>query len=110
MRGPRPGRQSHRDSRLRRGMQAACLCFGLLGAANAFAQDSSAAAWPAITQSARPWTRWWWPGSAVEPAHLHTQLEAFAAAGLGGVEITPIYGARGAEKRQVDFLSHRWIE
>src|SRR5262245_53965594 len=22
-------------------------------------------AWPAVTQTARPWTRWWWLGSAV---------------------------------------------
>ena len=21
--------------------------------------------WPAITQTAKPWTRWWWEGSAV---------------------------------------------
>lgn len=60
--------------------------------------------------TARPWVRWWWPGSAVDRTGITTQLEAFAAAGVGGVEITPIYGARGAEDRYLDFLSAEWIE
>lgn len=59
---------------------------------------------------AKPWTRWWWPGSAVDEENITRELEAFAAAGLGGVEITPIYGARGYEQRYVDFLSPRWME
>ncbi|WP_221032133.1 glycosyl hydrolase [Actomonas aquatica] len=58
--------------------------------------------------STKPWTRWWWPGSAVDPAGLTAQLEAFADAGIGGVEITPIYGAQGAEDRYRDFLSPAW--
>ncbi|HEX2860561.1 MAG TPA: glycosyl hydrolase, partial [Lacunisphaera sp.] len=62
---------------------------------------------PATT---KPWTRWWWPGSAVDEAGLTRQLEQFAAAGLGGVEITPIYGVRGADDRNVPFLSPRWME
>ena len=66
--------------------------------------------WPAATQTAKPWMRWWWPGSAVEREQLTMQLEAFAAAGIGGVEITPIYGARGADARNIEFLSPRWME
>jgi len=58
----------------------------------------------------KPWTRWWWPGSAVDQASITRQLEQFAAAGLGGVEITPIYGAKGAEDRYIEFLSPRWME
>ena len=58
----------------------------------------------------KPWTRWWWPGSAVDPASITRQLEQFAAAGLGGVEITPIYGVRGYEDRNVAFLSSHWME
>ena len=61
-------------------------------------------------QSAKPWTRWWWPASAVERAEITRQLEIMAAAGIGGVEITPIYGARGYEDRSIEFLSPRWIE
>ena len=26
--------------------------------------------WPAITQTAKPWTRWWWPGSAVDRTNI----------------------------------------
>jgi len=66
--------------------------------------------WPATTQTAKPWTRWWWPGSAVDRANITSQLEAIAAAGIGGVEITPIYGARGSEARYLDFLSPKWVE
>jgi hypothetical protein len=69
-----------------------------------------ASGWPVMTVNAKPWTRWWWPGNAVEKEHLTAQLEAIAAAGIGGVEITPIYGPRGAEARYVDFLSPRWME
>jgi len=58
---------------------------------------------------ARPWIRWWWPGSAVDDAGLTRQLEQFAQAGLGGVEITPIYGAKGAEDRYLEFLSPRYL-
>ncbi len=58
----------------------------------------------------KPWTRWWWPGSAVDRVSVTRQLEQFAAAGLGGVEITPIYGAKGAEDRYIEFLSPRWME
>ncbi len=67
-------------------------------------------AWPAVTQTAKPWTRWWWPGSAVDKANLTAQLEAIAAAGFGGVEITPIYGAKGYEDRFIDFLSPKYME
>ena len=65
--------------------------------------------WPPVTREARPWTRWWWMGSAVDPAGLTAALEAYAAAGLGGVEITPIYGVRGEEERFVPYLSQPWV-
>src|SRR5205085_2170326 len=54
-------------------------------------------------------TRWWWMGNAVDEPNITRQLEAFHAAGLGGVEICPIYGAYGAENRYVDFLSPKWV-
>lgn len=58
----------------------------------------------------RPWTRWWWPGSAVDEATLTRRLAELRAAGFGGVEVCPIYGAKGAEGRYVEFLSPRWVE
>jgi hypothetical protein len=86
-------------------------CFIALRSPFARAADSSTASvWPALTKENKPWTRWWWPGSAVDKASLTWQLEKLAAAGIGGVEITPIYGAKGAESRYIDFLSPKWME
>lgn len=79
---------------------------GLLQAAE-FPEDPLA--WPKVSCETRPWTRWWWLGSAVEPAEITRELEAFASAGIGGVEICPIYGAVGAESRFVPYLSGAWV-
>jgi len=49
-------------------------------------------------------------GNAVDPGNLTRQLTLFRQAGLGGVEICPIYGVKGAENRFIDFLSPRWME
>jgi hypothetical protein len=67
-------------------------------------------AWPTIERDARPWTRWWWMGSAVTPATLSAELRELHDAGFGGVEITAIYGVRGAESLSVAYLSPRWVE
>ncbi len=48
--------------------------------------------WDAILtppKSARPWTRWWWPGGDVDIATLTRQLEELDAAGFGGGEVQP---------------------
>jgi alpha-L-rhamnosidase len=66
--------------------------------------------WPRITRQCRPWTRWWWLGSAADEAELTRHLERFRAAGIGGVEVSPIYGVRGAEARSVPYLTPRWVE
>ena len=66
--------------------------------------------WPEITQETKPWTRWWWHGSAVTEKDISAALEAYQKAGLGGVEITPIYGVRGAENQFIEFLSPKWME
>ena len=66
--------------------------------------------WPAITQTAKPWTRWWWEGSAVNKKDLTAAMQKYSAAGLGGLEITPIYGVKGHEAEFIDFLSPKWME
>lgn len=66
--------------------------------------------WPAVSSETRPWTRWWWMGSAVDAATITSELESFRAAGLGGVEITPIYGVRGGESEFVPYLSDAWVQ
>jgi hypothetical protein len=66
--------------------------------------------WPAITQQSKPWTRWWWMGSAVDEKNLSTSLQQYNQVGLGGVEIVPIYGAKGFENRYVKYLSPQWMK
>ncbi|HET8735320.1 MAG TPA: glycosyl hydrolase, partial [Pricia sp.] len=61
-----------------------------------------------ISSTAKPWTRWWWMGSAVDRQNITRQMIAFDSAGLGGVEIEPIYGVQGEEKNELDYLSSEW--
>lgn len=68
------------------------------------------AQWPAVTQTARPWTRWWWMGSGVDETGVHEQLKDMSGVGFGGVEVVPIYGARGYENRYISYLSPRWMQ
>src|SRR5665648_980086 len=66
--------------------------------------------WPKITKESKPWSRWWWMGNSVSPSDLKVAMEAYSKAGLGGLEITPIYGVHGYENRFIKFLSPEWIE
>lgn len=66
--------------------------------------------WPVIKQQMRPWTRWWWMGNAVDEKNLGTALTTYQQAGIGGVEITPIYGAKGFESRYIKYLSPQWMQ
>jgi len=67
-------------------------------------------AWPAIERTQRPWTYWWWMASAVDPANITKELTRYRDAGLGGVHIIPIYGAKGFESNYISYLSPRWME
>ncbi|MFD1258595.1 glycosyl hydrolase [Mucilaginibacter terrae] len=82
-----------------------------LAATSGMAQKAkqTTSVWPAVRTETRPWTRWWWMGNAVDEKNLGTVLRTYRQAGLGGVEITPIYGAIGYESRYIDFLSPRWL-
>ena len=66
--------------------------------------------WYPETTENRPFVRWWWLGSAVDPEGLTFNLSEFADKGLGGVEITPIYGVKGNEANDIPYLSDRWME
>jgi len=66
--------------------------------------------WPAITNEVKPWTRWWWMGSIVNQEDLTDQMEQYQKAGLGGLEITPIYGVKGYEDLFINYLSSDWME
>ena len=66
--------------------------------------------WPPITAQTKPWAYNWWMGSAVDKTNLTKELERYAAAGLGGIHIIPIYGAKGFEDKYISYLSPQWME
>ncbi|WP_443938980.1 glycosyl hydrolase [Pedobacter sp. MW01-1-1] len=72
------------------------------------AQKVATSPWPMVEKQMKPWTRWWWLGSAVNEKDLNDNLKKYADAGIGGVEITPIYGAVGFEQKYIQFLSSEW--
>lgn len=71
---------------------------------------SSDTAWPEVTAENHPWARWWWMGNAVDESNLTELLTDYQQAGLGGLEICPIYGVKGAEDKSLRFLSPMWME
>jgi hypothetical protein len=60
--------------------------------------------------TAKPWTQWWWMGSAVTKEDITTQLQQLARAGMGGVTIIPIYGVKGYEQQALEYLSPAWLD
>ncbi|MDO6439652.1 glycosyl hydrolase [Cyclobacterium sp. 1_MG-2023] len=72
--------------------------------------DQTIGHWPEATAATKPWARWWWMGSAVDEDNLNYLLGEYKKAGIGGLEIAPIYGAKGFENKFLDYLSPQWIE
>lgn len=70
----------------------------------------SAQNWIETRPEAKPYTRWWWLGSAVDTANISYNLNEYARAGIGGVEITPIYGVQGNDKNDIPYLSPKWMK
>lgn len=79
-----------------------CLSTGFLGAI--------AQSWPPVLPEAKPGVRWWWLGSAVDKEDLKWCLDEYHQAGIGAVEITPIYGVQGNDRNDIPYLSSRWME
>ena len=96
--------------RVRRCLLFACLPLALCCASDSRCEDAPAVQWPTPTQSARPWTRWWWHGSAVDQANVSRLLEEYQRVGLGGVEITCIYGVQGNDERNLPYRSQAWVD
>ncbi len=67
-------------------------------------------AWPEVTQEAKPGTRWWWMGSAVDQSNLRWAIGEYARTGIGTVEITPIYGVLSGNQKNISYLSERWMQ
>ena len=75
-----------------------------------YASATWAQAWPTAKPEAKPGTRWWWLGSAVDKANLEWNLSEYARAGIGAVEITPIYGVKGNDRNNIPYLSPQWMQ
>ena len=69
----------------------------------------SAQSWPTPLPEAKPGTRWWWLGSAVDKENLEWNLAEYARVGIGAVEITPLYGVQGNDANNIPFLSPQWM-
>ena len=69
-----------------------------------------AQSWPTPRPEAKAGTRWWWLGSAVDKENLQWNLSEYARAGIGAVEITPLYGVQGNDKNNIPFLSPEWMQ
>lgn len=65
--------------------------------------------WPEPSPDARPGTRWWWMGSAVDSVNIRNLMEEYSLTGIGAVEITPIYGVRGNDANEIKFLTPEWM-
>ena len=65
--------------------------------------------WPAPQPEAKAGLRWWWPGSAVDQKNLQWLMRQYSDAGIGSVEITPIYGVQGNAANAINFLSPEWM-
>jgi hypothetical protein len=91
---------------------SALLCFlatACVHAANPTTSSDKTSLWPPTTPECRPGVYWWWHGSAVNPDDLTRELERYHAAGVGAVHIIPIYGTKGYESQEIDYLSPRWM-
>jgi hypothetical protein len=82
---------------------------GASPAAAAAPSLSADLAWPAATNEQKPWTYWWWMGSAVDAKNITGLLTRYRDAGFGGVHVIPIYGAKGWEDRYLEYLSPAWM-
>nr|WP_239059487.1 glycosyl hydrolase [Bacteroides sp. 224] len=66
--------------------------------------------WPELSTETKPGARWWWMGSAVDKKNLTYNLEEYSKAGMGSLEITPIYGVQKNEQNEIPHLSPKWME
>jgi alpha-L-rhamnosidase len=78
------------SSRVKRGVVAAAVLAIACLAASARGQElRQGFLHPPV--NAEPMMRWWWFGPSVEKPELQRELETMRGAGIGGVEIQPVY-------------------
>ena len=72
--------------------------------------QATAQQWPEVKPEAKPGTRWWWLGSAVDKENLRWTMQEYARHGIGALEITPLYGVQGNQQNNIPYLSDKWME
>jgi len=68
------------------------------------------AAWPEVKTEMKPAARWWWMGNAVDKKNLEYNITEYASKGMGGLEVTPIYGVQNNENNEIRYLSPEWMD
>ena len=66
-------------------------------------------AFPEPSPETRPWGICHLLGNAVEEDELVKEMKRWADAGLGGVRFVPIYGAKGYEQKNIEFMSPAFV-
>jgi len=67
--------------------------------------------WPLVNKpETKPWTWWWWHGSAVNKADITADLEDFQRSGLGGASIVCLLDVRDSGAVKIPYHSKEWIE
>ena len=66
--------------------------------------------WPDVKNETKAGSRWWWLGSAVNEDNLKWNICQYAQAGIGTLEITPIYGVKGNAVNNIKFMSSQWLD
>ncbi len=84
--------------------------FITLAATVLMAVTGLAQTWPVMPHEAKPGVRWYVPGSAFTREDVVWNLDEYARAGLGYLELTPIYGVEGNESNEIPFLSKEWMD
>jgi hypothetical protein len=73
-----------------------------------------AAAFRSPPPETHPMMRWWWFGPAVDPAGIDRELAAMRDAGIGGVEVQPVYplclGDSDDGPKNRPFLSEEFLQ
>jgi hypothetical protein len=108
---------SLRQSRSRFARYAAAGCAAIFLSAVLVAQDSGTALYGGFQSppdDARIMMRWWWFGPAVTKPELQKELETMRGAGIGGVEIQPVYPLLLDDEskgiRNLSYLSPEFLE
>lgn len=73
-------------------------------------QTLAAQTWPQTSNETKAGTRWWWHGSALTKEEMQKSMREYSRTGIGTVEITPIYGVKGNEKNDIEYLSPQWMQ